>query len=186
MNGASKIRSAHRERLAIIYVRQSTLAQVYGHTESTARQYALADEATRLGWEASRIVVIDADLRVSGRTASAREWSGTGYLRRRPGKCKGGPRRVRARGRARALGLADQKGAGLPHRVHQGVDVGRGGAVVKDAGAEGESSAEHRAGQEDSPVGLDPLDQGFVERVEVRRVPGPAGRRVAEADHRQP
>ena len=72
MNGASKIRSAHRERLAIIYVRQSTLAQVYGHTESTARQYALADEATRLGWEASRIVVIDADLGVSGRTASAR------------------------------------------------------------------------------------------------------------------
>ena len=72
MNGASKIRGAHRERLAIIYVRQSTLAQVYGHTESTARQYALADEATRLGWEASRIVVIDADLGVSGRTASAR------------------------------------------------------------------------------------------------------------------
>jgi DNA invertase Pin-like site-specific DNA recombinase len=72
MNGASKIRSEHRERLAIIYVRQSTLAQVYGHTESTARQYALADEATRLGWEASRIVVIDADLGVSGRTASAR------------------------------------------------------------------------------------------------------------------
>jgi DNA invertase Pin-like site-specific DNA recombinase len=72
MNGASKIRSTHRERVAIIYVRQSTLAQVYGHTESTARQYALADEATRLGWEASRIVVIDADLGVSGRTASAR------------------------------------------------------------------------------------------------------------------
>jgi DNA invertase Pin-like site-specific DNA recombinase len=72
MNGASKIRSAHRERLAIVYVRQSTLAQVYGHTESTARQYALADEATRLGWEASRIVVIDADLGVSGRTAAAR------------------------------------------------------------------------------------------------------------------
>jgi DNA invertase Pin-like site-specific DNA recombinase len=72
MNGASKIHSAHRERLAIIYVRQSTLAQVYGHTESTARQYGLADEATRLGWEASRIVVIDADLGVSGRTASAR------------------------------------------------------------------------------------------------------------------
>jgi DNA invertase Pin-like site-specific DNA recombinase len=58
--------------LAIVYVRQSSLAQVYGHTESTARQYALADEATRLGWEASRIVVIDADLGISGRTASVR------------------------------------------------------------------------------------------------------------------
>lgn len=72
MNGASKIQRGHRERLAIVYVRQSTLAQVYGHTESTARQYALADQATRLGWEASRIVVIDADLGISGRTASAR------------------------------------------------------------------------------------------------------------------
>ncbi len=72
MNGASKIHSTHLERLAIVYVRQSSLAQVYGHTESTARQYALADDATRLGWEASRIVVIDADLGISGRTASAR------------------------------------------------------------------------------------------------------------------
>jgi hypothetical protein len=72
MNSASKIQRAHLERLAIVYVRQSSLAQVYGHTESTARQYALADDATRLGWEASRIVVIDADLGISGRTATAR------------------------------------------------------------------------------------------------------------------
>lgn len=72
MNSASKIQRAHLERLAIVYVRQSSLAQVYGHTESTARQYALADEATRLGWEASRVVVIDADLGISGRTASTR------------------------------------------------------------------------------------------------------------------
>jgi DNA invertase Pin-like site-specific DNA recombinase len=72
MNSASKIQRAHLERSAIVYVRQSSLAQVYGHTESTARQYALADEATRLGWAASRIVVIDADLGISGRTASVR------------------------------------------------------------------------------------------------------------------
>lgn len=72
MTGASKIQRDHLERLAIVYVRQSSLAQVYGHTESTARQYALADEAARLGWEASRIVVIDADQGLSGRTASAR------------------------------------------------------------------------------------------------------------------
>src|SRR2546426_5036272 len=72
MNRASKIQRAHLERVAIVYVRQSSLAQVYGHPESTARQYALADDATRLGWEASRIVVIDADLGISGRTASAR------------------------------------------------------------------------------------------------------------------
>lgn len=67
-----KITRAHRERLALIYVRQSTLAQVREHTESTERQYALAGEAGRLGWESERVVVIDSDLGVSGRTAAAR------------------------------------------------------------------------------------------------------------------
>ena len=48
MNVSSKITLAHRERLAVIYIRQSTIAQVRDHTESTARQYALAEEAGRL------------------------------------------------------------------------------------------------------------------------------------------
>jgi DNA invertase Pin-like site-specific DNA recombinase len=72
MTVANKITAAHLERLAVVYVRQSTIAQVREHTESTARQYALAEEAARLGWSATRISVIDADLGVSGRTASAR------------------------------------------------------------------------------------------------------------------
>ncbi len=59
-------------RVAIIYVRQSTLAQVRGNTESTARQYGLAAEAARLGWAASAIEVIDADLGISGRSAEGR------------------------------------------------------------------------------------------------------------------
>jgi DNA invertase Pin-like site-specific DNA recombinase len=68
-----KLTSAHRQRLAVIYVRQSTLAQVRFNTESTERQYALADEAARLGWERDRIVVIDSDLGLSGRDAQKRE-----------------------------------------------------------------------------------------------------------------
>ncbi len=72
MSGPQTITRRHLERLAIVYVRQSTLAQVREHTESTARQYALADEAVRLGWSASAIVIIDADLGLSGRTASGR------------------------------------------------------------------------------------------------------------------
>lgn len=72
MNSPGKITSRHQSRLAVIYIRQSTLAQVREHTESTARQYALAAEAARLGWEASKIVTIDADLGLSGRSASAR------------------------------------------------------------------------------------------------------------------
>src|SRR5712692_10795823 len=72
MTAGGKITAAHLERLAVVYVRQSSIAQVREHTESTARQYALAQEAAQLGWSATRISVIDADLGVSGRTASAR------------------------------------------------------------------------------------------------------------------
>jgi DNA invertase Pin-like site-specific DNA recombinase len=50
MSGTQTITRRHLERLAIVYVRQSTLVQVREHTESTARQYALAEEAARLGW----------------------------------------------------------------------------------------------------------------------------------------
>ena len=50
MRGAEKITAGHRERTAIVYIRQSSLAQVRDESESTARQYALADEAVRLGW----------------------------------------------------------------------------------------------------------------------------------------
>ena len=44
----------HLDRLALFYIRQSSLAQVRNNTESTARQYALADEAVRLGWPGPR------------------------------------------------------------------------------------------------------------------------------------
>ena len=53
----SKIRHQHQERLACVYVRQSTLTQVQHHQESTERQYHLADRATALGWPASAIEV---------------------------------------------------------------------------------------------------------------------------------
>ena len=72
IGSSAKITREHLERLAVIYVRQSTLAQVRDHGESTQRQYALTDDAERLGWPADRIVVIDADLGVSGRGGSAR------------------------------------------------------------------------------------------------------------------
>jgi len=72
MSGPGRITSRHLERLAVVYIRQSSLAQVRENTESTARQYALAPEAARLGWEASKILTIDADLGLSGRSASGR------------------------------------------------------------------------------------------------------------------
>jgi excisionase family DNA binding protein len=72
VRGAEKITSGHRERSALIYVRQSSLAQVRDNTESTARQYGLAEEAVRLGWARSSVEVIDADLGLSGRSAEHR------------------------------------------------------------------------------------------------------------------
>jgi len=68
----AKITREHLQRLAVIYVRQSTLAQVRDHGESTQRQYALTGDAERLGWPAERVMVIDADLGVSGRGGSDR------------------------------------------------------------------------------------------------------------------
>jgi len=72
MSGPSKISRSHLDRVALIYIRQSSLAQVRENTESTARQYALADEAVRLGWPRQVVQVIDADLGLSGRSAQHR------------------------------------------------------------------------------------------------------------------
>ena len=72
LRSESKITASHRSRKCLVYVRQSTMAQVRGNTESTARQYGLAGEAARLGWAAQDIEVIDADLGLSGRSADNR------------------------------------------------------------------------------------------------------------------
>ena len=61
-----KITARHLSRQAMLYVRQSTLHQVLENTESTARQYGLRERAIALGWDASRIIVIDQDLGQSG------------------------------------------------------------------------------------------------------------------------
>jgi DNA invertase Pin-like site-specific DNA recombinase len=73
MRGEQKVTASHRQRVAIVYIRQSTLMQVREHTESTARQYGLAQEAARLGWPAADIEVIDADLGLSGRGITHRD-----------------------------------------------------------------------------------------------------------------
>jgi DNA invertase Pin-like site-specific DNA recombinase len=66
----SKVASHHLQRKALIYVRQSSMKQVMENTESTARQYALVDNALALGWPQERIAVIDDDL---GKSASSAE-----------------------------------------------------------------------------------------------------------------
>ena len=67
-----KIQPWHRDRLAAVYVRQSTAAQVADHAESTRLQYGLAERAVTLGWAPSRVVVIDEDLGHSASGIDAR------------------------------------------------------------------------------------------------------------------
>ena len=69
---AEKIRAFHRERLAVVYVRQSTVQQVLDHQESTRLQYGLVSRAQALGWATDRILVIDEDLGKSGASAQGR------------------------------------------------------------------------------------------------------------------
>jgi len=66
MNDASKIKPNHIQRTAFIYIRQSTPTQVEYNRESTARQYALVEKASQLGWAKEQVTVIDEDLGVTG------------------------------------------------------------------------------------------------------------------------
>ncbi len=67
-----KIQSHHLSRKALVYVRQSTLHQVFEHRESTARQYGLSFTAQELGWPEHLVEVIDDDLGQSGGSAQYR------------------------------------------------------------------------------------------------------------------
>lgn len=70
---SAKIAEQHRQRPAYIYVRQSTMAQVRFHHESTERPYALREKALELGWTAAAIRTLDRDLGVSGAQMTGRE-----------------------------------------------------------------------------------------------------------------
>jgi DNA invertase Pin-like site-specific DNA recombinase len=67
-----KIQRRHRERLAIVYIRQSTVQQIERHQESTRLQYALVDRAFQFGWARESILVIDDDLGRSGASIEGR------------------------------------------------------------------------------------------------------------------
>lgn len=77
LRSTSKIRDLHLDRLAMVYVRQSSPQQVLENRESRERQYALAQFAQRLGWPSERVVIIDDDQGQSGKTADDR----TGFQR---------------------------------------------------------------------------------------------------------
>ncbi|MHB8671383.1 MAG: recombinase family protein [Acidimicrobiales bacterium] len=72
MSELAKVTASHLRRPAVIYVRQSTLAQLERNTESTALQYGLVSRAVALGWPKDAVRVIDDDLGVSGASTAGR------------------------------------------------------------------------------------------------------------------
>lgn len=74
---SEKIQAWHWERLAVVYIRQSTPQQVLNHQESTRLQYGLKTRALELGWTDDRVLIIDDDLGKSGVSAEGR----TGFQR---------------------------------------------------------------------------------------------------------
>ena len=68
-----KVTALHLQRKAYLYVRQSSMQQVFENTESTERQYALKQRAVALGWSLEDIAVIDCDQGQSGASATDRQ-----------------------------------------------------------------------------------------------------------------
>src|SRR6266536_2993627 len=72
MSERAKISEQHRRRRAVVYVRQSTLAQVATNVESAARQYRLVERAVELGWSREAVAVVDGDTGRSGSSSEGR------------------------------------------------------------------------------------------------------------------
>jgi DNA invertase Pin-like site-specific DNA recombinase len=72
MSRSELVSPAHLQRKALIYIRQSTPHQVLSNQESLRLQYALQQRAIDLGWRAEDIEIIDADLGMTGASASHR------------------------------------------------------------------------------------------------------------------
>ena len=67
-----KIHARHRDRLAVIYVRQSSPHQVAENRESADLQYQLRSRAIDYGWAETRVLVIDNDQGISGQSIEGR------------------------------------------------------------------------------------------------------------------
>ena len=98
-----KVQPRHLDRLAIVYVRQSTLQQLEQHRESTALQYGLAERACRLGWPRPPTApswAVSASGFIDGRRRRARRPIRTASLRRLAEGISGQDGIARARSRA--------------------------------------------------------------------------------------
>ncbi len=72
MSSSELVTSQHLNRLALVYVRQSSPQQVLTNQESLRLQYALQQRAQELGWQTQDIEVIDTDLGLTAASAQHR------------------------------------------------------------------------------------------------------------------
>jgi len=68
-----KIANRHLERVAYVYVRQSSPEQVRANVESARRQYDMVERAVAMGWCRTQVKVIDDDQGKSGAVPNTRE-----------------------------------------------------------------------------------------------------------------
>jgi len=73
MSSHNKVTASHLSRKAYLYVRQSSMQQVFENSESTERQYALKQRAVALGWRLDDVIVVDCDQGQSGASAADRQ-----------------------------------------------------------------------------------------------------------------
>lgn len=66
-------RAFDTSKIAVVYLRQSTLGQVRENVVATEEQYRLREIPERLGFPPHRILVVDDDLGVSGQTIAGRK-----------------------------------------------------------------------------------------------------------------
>ena len=67
------VTAEHRQRNALVYVRQAVTSHFAEQTDQVKRQYALRNRAIALGWAARHIVVIDDDIGHGAAAAGGRK-----------------------------------------------------------------------------------------------------------------
>ncbi len=67
------VTAEHRQRNALLYVRQAVTPHLAEQTDKVKHQYALRNRAIALGWAARHIVVIDEDIGHGAAAAGSRK-----------------------------------------------------------------------------------------------------------------
>ena len=73
INGHTKVTPHHTQRVAYVYIRQSSPGQVLHHKESQINQARMADHATALGWTTDQIRILTSDQGLTGATSQGRD-----------------------------------------------------------------------------------------------------------------